>query len=311
MSYILIFCLLAMLEAAYIWAARRLGIVDVPNERSSHSLPVARGGGIVLFLAAVVWWVWTGCGDWMAMLGFSALAAVSFADDLRPMPVSWRLATQLVATALILCQTAMMPSSAWAWTAAIIAGVGLINAFNFMDGINGLLGLYSLMFFAAAQYVNFHVHPGFVDPRLLWVMMMACAIFCFFNFRARALCFAGDVGAIVAGGVALCVLARLMLDTGNLGWLCLVAVFAVDVALTLARRILRRQNIFMAHRMHGYQIAHNERRMPQLAVAALACALQAAIDIPMLWFGYANLWYLLGVCAALAILYRRIIRLPQ
>lgn len=308
---IIIFCILLLGECGYIALARRHGIVDVPNNRSSHSRNVVRGGGVVFFLAYLMWWLWDGCADWQGMAGMTLLAAVSFADDLRDVSVGVRLPVQFGGAALIFWDSGLAAWPVPLIAAALIAGVGLMNAFNFMDGINGSLGLYALLLFGSAAYLDASAAGGFVAVSLPAVMGIAALTFCLFNFRPSAVCFSGDIGSIVCGAAAMYIVGRLIIATGNPGWLALVAVYGVDAVMTLCRRLSMRQNIFRSHRMHAYQLASNELGISQLKVSAAIFLLQAAIDIPMLFFGAAGWPYLLGTVAVLAIIYITIVKLAH
>lgn len=305
-SYLIIFLLLVILETVYVRVARRKGIVDIPNDRSSHLFPIVRGGGIVFFFAVLTWWIWTGFYAWQLMCGIALLAAVSFADDLREVSVKARLVAQFVATAMILWQIGV-PGNPFVWIIGLIVGVGLINSFNFMDGINGLAGLYSLVVLASLFLINRMIVPGYVDERFLVVSAIACVIFCFFNFRVHAVCFAGDVGSIVIGAIVLYALGKLIFVSGEIGWIVLVAVYGVDTGLTLLRRLMKRQNVFESHRMHAYQLASNELAVPQLVVSALLSALQAFIALPAIILGNAPVWYLLVMVIVLAAAYRAVV----
>lgn len=309
--YALIFFLLLIFEIAYIRCARRAGIVDVPNVRSSHSGNVVRGGGILYFFGLLIWWLWGGCAHWPLMLAIASLAAISFADDLHEMPVWARLMVQIGAAVVIVWQSAGVPLPGLWWLTAVFVGVGMINAFNFMDGLNGLVGLYSIVLFAALAYINIYIAPGFIDQRLLIISCMTSLVFCFFNFRQQALCFAGDVGSIVVGAISFYAVLRLVLYTGSIGWAVLVIVFGVDVVLTIARRIAMGQNVLKAHRMHAYQIASNELGAGQLAVSSSVALIQLAIDIPAIFWGWEGLWYLFGAAALVGAAYIIIIRLSK
>lgn len=297
-AYVIIFCLLTALELGYLAVGRRLGAIDVPNERSSHLRPEVLGGGVMFYFAALVWFVWSGCSDWFLMGGLTLLAAVSFIDDLHEVPVRIRLVAQFAGAWLMMWQAGLTPADFGVWVAAMVLGVGLMNAFNFMDGINGLGGLYSLVTLLWLSYIN--IEENFIDGRLLGVSAVGCLVFCFFNFRRRALCFAGDVGSIVIGAIVFYALARLIIHTGNLGWLVLVAVYGVDTVLTICRRLALRQNIFQAHRMHAYQLLCNELGCSHIGVAAALSVLQAIIDIPAALWGVNGCGYLVGIVGALA-----------
>lgn len=300
-AYVVISVLLLLSEMCYIAAARRFGLVDIPGARSSHSQGVVRGGGIIFYLAVLAWFILSGAAYWQLFSGVSLLAAVSFADDIREVSVKVRLVAQFVATALILWQIFGSGCSPLLWTVSIIVGVGIINAFNFMDGINGSIGLYSLVVLASLTVLN--ASYGFADYTLLYLVIVAAAIFCIFNLRRRALCFAGDVGSIVMGAVILYLTASLIFKTGNLGWLVLIVVYGADTFLTIVRRIALGQNILRAHRLHAYQLLTNEMKFGHLSVTFILAVLQAAIDIPALFFGINSMGYLLAVAALLAVVY--------
>lgn len=303
LAFLFISIALCVLEWIYIRIARKCRIVDVPCGRSSHAGVVVRGGGIVFYFAAVGWFLWQGCTQWWLIAGLTLLAAVSFADDLREMPVSWRLCAQLLGAAAIFYASAQIPLGVGVWIAAIILSAGLINSFNFMDGINGMAGLYCLVIFLAFVWIDVSLLPGYVDIRLPLLMIVASLIFCFYNFRRQAVCFAGDVGSIVAGAVVFFILCRLVISTGNIGWLMLVAVYGVDTVLTLCRRLVLGKNIFRAHRMHAYQLLSNELGFPQPAVSSVVCAVQAFIDVLAIGFGLCNAWWLAATLIILSSAY--------
>lgn len=303
---IYIFILLALLELAYILVARRFGIVDKPNLRSSHSRPIVRGGGIVFYFAVVAWFILSGCSDYLAFIAFTLLALISFCDDIHNIPVLPRLITQLISVGLLLWQMDILPSGIALWLSLLIIGTGSINAFNFMDGINGGVGLYSLLTLLVLYWIN-HTY-AFIDSDLLSFSIIAAFIFIFLNFRRVAVCFAGDVGSILMGAIIFYATARLVLVTKNPLWFTLLAVYGVDTFLTIIRRIILRKNIFHAHRMHAYQIASNERAMSHLLVASIIAALQLIIDLLFITYFSTNATFLILTLLLLAALYLLTIR---
>ena len=309
--YVVIFVILVGLEALYIYVARRAGIVDVPTDRSSHRRPVVRGGGVVIYLGALAWWFVSGFTAPFAMIGLTLLAGVSFADDLREVSVPVRLVMQFIGVGFILAECLPVGASVLLWAVALIIGVGLVNAFNFMDGINGLAGLYSFLLFGVLSYIDVFVVQDFIDLRLLVISTLASGVFCLFNFRINAMCFAGDVGSIIIGGLALYALGSLVFYTGDIWWFGLVAVYGVDVVLTLCRRLAAGQNIFRAHRMHAYQLMSNELHTPQLVVATALCFLQAAIDVPLVFMDCVTAAYSGTVVAVLSVLYFTILAISR
>lgn len=305
MPFVILAVVLALCEAGYIRLARRLGIVSEPTPRSSHNVPTVVGGGIVYFLALVGFAVISGM-EYSGFLAASAmLAVISFTDDLRPIGVLPRLAVQFVAVLVAFAGLVSVQALPW-WmaVAGLVCAVGLVNGWNFMDGINGLTGSYTLLTLLTLLYVDLCVVPQpFVDPSLLICGAVASAVFCFCNFRPRAICFAGDVGAVTAAFIVTFALGRLVLATGSLAWVGLVAVYGVDTILTIIHRMFLRQNIFRPHRLHLYQLLANEGGVGQLRVAAIYTLIQLAVSAGLLLLPVAPALYLSAVAVLLSAAY--------
>lgn len=304
MQFVILAVVLALCETCYIKFARRAGIVSEPTRRSSHTEPTVVGGGVVYYLAVAGFAVIGG----MEYPGFfaatSMLAVISFIDDMRPVRVLPRLAVQFFAVWLAFRGMAVVETlPLWMAVAGAVCAVGLVNGWNFMDGINGLTGSYTLLAMLTLLYVDMMSATPFVDPSLLICGAMASAIFCACNFRRRALCFAGDVGAVTAAFIVAYALGRLVLATGSLVWVGFVAVYGVDVILTLIHRMLLRQNIFRPHRLHLYQLLANEGGVGQLRVAAAYTAVQLAVSAGLLFLPLNPYIYLSVVVVMLAGVY--------
>ena len=308
-----IFLVLFTVELIYFRLAGRFGIIDVPNGRSSHEEVTLRGGGVVFYVAAIAYFLVIGFYYPWTMLGLTIVAAVSFADDIRSLPDSVRLAAQFVGVLLALYEFGGMYTFGWWWLIpALIVGVGVLNAFNFMDGINGLTGGYSLVVLSALLYVNNYVEK-FVDNRLLAVMLCACLVFCFFNFRTKATCFAGDVGAVSIAFMIVSLMAKLMMRSGSIGWIAFLAVYGVDVVLTIGHRIMLRENLGQAHRKHMYQIMANELKIPHTDVATIYMAVQALVCavyllLPSVWTAF---WLVLALSVVYVLFMRKYYHLHE
>lgn len=302
MYYLLVALLLLVAEVAYFWIADRYNIIDKPNERSSHLRVTLRGGGIIFYVGMLVYFLTSGFVCPWFMLGLTGIAAVSFVDDVRMVSQKTRLVVQFAAMLLMFYEWGMTGLPLWWMVVALVFCTGIINAYNFMDGINGITGGYSVVVLGGLAYVNAFVHP-FVDGRLIWVMLIAAGVFCLFNFRAKARCFAGDVGSMSMAFVVLFLLGRLIIETQDLSYLTFLAVYGVDSVLTIAHRLMLHENIGEPHRKHLYQIMANELRVPHVAVSGLYMAVQALIIV-----GYLNclefgFWYMLGCLAVLSVVY--------
>ena len=145
-----------------------------------------------------------------------------------------------------------------------------------MDGVNGITGGYAIVVLVALLYVNHHV-VEFVDPHFILFSLISVLVFCFFNFRTRAKCFAGDVGAVAIAFVILFFICKLVLLTNDFSWFAFLTVYGVDGTLTLIHRILLHEKLSQPHRKHAYQIMANELKMPHVLVSAIYMCLQALV----------------------------------
>lgn len=283
MNYLLILVFLFAIMLVYFRIAKKYHIVDRPNERSSHEKATIRGGGII-FIVAVLLSGFLYTFYWGAIVGATLLAIISFLDDTTDVSRRLRVFIHLLAVSLlfyVLPVFGILPW--WAIIGLYILVIGIINAYNFMDGINGMTGLYSLVVFGGIQYVNIH-QVSIVEPDMIWIPMLACVVFLFYNFRKRALCFAGDVGSVVIAFMIISFLLGLIFKTGDWTYILFLAVYGVDTVLTLIHRLILKENIFEAHRLHFYQILANEQKIPHLVVSAIYAIIQILIiSIVLFW----------------------------
>jgi UDP-N-acetylmuramyl pentapeptide phosphotransferase/UDP-N-acetylglucosamine-1-phosphate transferase len=209
--------------------------------------------------------------------GLTLICGVSFWDDISSLPNRIRIIVHFLAISLVFYGLGLFSLLPW-WLILIayIFFVGIMNAYNFMDGVNGMTGLYSLIILAALQYVNYKLVP-FTKPDFIYFPMLACTVFLFFNFRKRAKCFAGDVGSMGISFWIVTLLLQLMLASNSFIWILFLAVYGVDTVCTILHRIYLRQNIFEAHRLHFYQILSNEKRISHLKVSSLYAFVQLLI----------------------------------
>lgn len=307
MIYAAIFILLTLLMLAYLRLANHFNIIDKPNERSSHTRVTIRGGGIIFVVAIVAWWFLHGFQLPWFFAGFLLISVVSFIDDLGHVPNRVRIAAQFLAVVLLLLELnssiptpqvgAFRPAAGPSNLSYSISVVGVptdhsyllllllslpvilgfINAYNFMDGINGITVVNSLVIIGTIAYLNHTVN--LVDPNLFSFTMMALLIFGFFNFRRRAACFAGDVGAVSMAFLITLLLIMLIMHTGNFYYLAFVFVYGVDSVGTIIERLIKRENIFEAHRSHLYQLMANQSGIPHLMVSSIYGLVQLAVNL--------------------------------
>lgn len=290
MEYVGIAIVLLAFEFAYLEIAKSLKIVDLPHHQSSHRGWVIRGGGVVFYIAFLLWSVMHGYRWGGGLLGVTILAGISFIDDVRSVSPIIRLICQFVAIFVMFDHSGLLKNSLHVIVILVIACVGAINIYNFMDGINGMTGGYSLVVSLALLYVNkYMVH--FAPESLLLYVMISVVLFCFFNFRRQAKCFAGDIGSLSVGFILVYFVLIVALRGHSMSWIAMLIVYLVDGGMTILHRILLRENLIKPHKKHAYQIMANELKFPHLVVSGIYMGLQAVCCV---WFiicpGYLTLF---------------------
>jgi len=265
-------------ELIYFKIAERFSIIDKPNQRSSHSLPVIRGGGIIFVVAIVAWFVSTDFLFYFFVIGTLLLAMVSFLDDILSLNPLVRFSIHLVAVLLMLIQLRPTSWPIYLVVLSVVVIIGTLNTFNFMDGINGITGIYSLVTLATFAWVQIAILP-FSNLSLIVTVSISVLIFLFFNFRNRARCFAGDMGSISIAFILIFLLLQLIQATNNFLWPLLFLVYGLDSIITILYRISRKENIFQPHRTHLYQYLSNEWKWPHRLVSILYGAVQLLFNV--------------------------------
>ena len=302
MYYLIVLVLLFVTELFYFKIADKCNIIDKPNERSSHTRITLRGGGIIFYFGALAYFLTSGWEYPCFMLALTLVTFISFVDDVKSISQLTRLFFHFSAMALMFYQWGLFSLSWWWLVLALIVCTGIINAYNFMDGINGITGGYSLVVLAALAYINQEIVP-FVEKDFIYTVICSVLVFCFFNFRKKAKCFAGDVGAVSIAFIVLFLIGKLVIRTGDFSWMVLLAVYGVDSVLTIIHRLMLHENIGLPHRKHMYQIMANELKVPHVIVSSIYMGVQTAIIVGYiicLNYGY---WYLLCVILLLSLIY--------
>jgi len=307
MNYIFIFLLLFVAELAYFRVANHFNIIDKPNQRSSHTRITLRGGGVVFYIGALLYFVLQGFQYPWFFGGLTMLSLISFADDVRPQSSKLRLLVHFTAMGLMFYQWGLFELPWYFSVCALVVSTGILNAYNFMDGINGITGGYSLVVAVALLYINIY-RVRFIDNELIYYVILSLLVFNYFNFRTKARCFAGDVGSISIAFILLFLLGKLIIATNDISYIVLLGVYGVDTVLTIIRRLLLKENIFEAHRKHVYQLLANEMKMPHVWVSTIYVSLQALIIVGFMLLEPNSYWYLGVVVAVLAIGWYTVVR---
>jgi UDP-N-acetylmuramyl pentapeptide phosphotransferase/UDP-N-acetylglucosamine-1-phosphate transferase len=296
-TYVIIAVILLVAELIYFRIADKCNIIDKPNERSSHSTIVLRGGGVIFAISILVWMgLQMVHGEWFMVkdylpfvVGLVLICGISFWDDVKSLPDSLRMAVQIVSTLLMFWSVGLFALDCnWIWSALIIVValffcVGATNFINFMDGINGITAAYSFAMLLPILLMNRGL--GFIEDSYLIVAILGVIVFSIFNFRpkGKAKCFAGDVGSIGIAFIILFALGRLMLATTDVTYIVFFLVYGIDGTLTIIHRIMLHENLGQAHRKHAYQLMANELKMSHVTVSLIYMVLQLAISLGFIY----------------------------
>ena len=340
LNYLIIAVLLMVAELVYFKVADHFNIIDKPNERSSHSTIVLRGGGIIFAISILVWMAWQMVSGELGMVkdylpfivGLLMVAGISFVDDIHSLPDSLRMVVQIVSILLMFWSINLgsggMVHGSWFWQVvialvALFFCVGATNIINFMDGINGITAGYALAMLVplmllnsgscvplvASEQSSSASVQGFIEPSYLIVAIIGVLVFSLFNFRpkGKAKCFAGDVGSIGIAFIILFALGKLMLATQDVTWIVFFLVYGIDGSMTIFHRIMLHENLGQAHRKHAYQLMANELKMSHVVVSLLYMAMQLVVSLGFIYLCpntvLAHWIYLVGAALVLAIMY--------
>lgn len=314
LTYGIIFVFLLLLELVYFKIADKFNIIDKPNERSSHSFIVLRGGGVIFLIGAWIWSAFYGFQYPWFLLGLTLVAGISFIDDIHSLPDSLRLVVQFTAAALAFYQLGMLDGAWFEQFGTLLGGlfiflalivyVGATNIINFMDGINGITAGYAL-----AVLVPLALVLDSADFSLIIVSILSVLVFCLFNFRpkGKAKCFAGDVGSIGIAFLMLFLIGKVIIATDDFTYLIFLSIYGVDGVLTICHRIMLHENLSEAHRKHAYQLMCNELKIGHVKVSFFYMSLQLIVSLGFIYLcpnTIACHWmYLIGSVVVLAVAY--------
>ncbi len=302
MYYLIILVLLFVAELFYFRIADKFNIIDKPNERSSHTRITLRGGGIIFYFGALAYFLMSAFEYPWFMLALTLITFISFIDDIRSTKQITRLLFHFSAMALMFYQWGLFSLSWWWIIIALIVCTGIINAYNFMDGINGITGGYSLVILVALAYINKEIVP-FVDEGIIYTVLCSVLVFCFFNFRKKAKCFAGDVGSVSIAFIILFLIGKLIIHTGDFSWIVLLVVYGADSVLTIVHRLMLHENIGLPHRKHMYQLMANELKISHVIVSSVYMMAQLIVIIGFIYCQNYGYIYLISCILLLSLIY--------
>lgn len=274
--YALIFTILAISSFLYYRIAARLGIVDNPNVRSSHTNPTIRGGGILFYISILLYEVFNGLVDFYFFLGITMVAIISFIDDIVSLSARMRLIFHFLALGLVLYQIGVWVESPILFITMCFVGVLFINLNNFMDGINGMTALTGLI--TCVTLILITVSYTIPNQNILIYMILALGVFSFYNIRKKALFFAGDVGSITLALFFFYILTLIFLSHSSPAIYLLSGVFLADAGYTIVVRAKKGEKISEPHRSHLYEILANNLKWPHLRISVMYALIQVGIN---------------------------------
>lgn len=277
LSQIIVFLILLLVILIYQRFAIKFGIVDKPNERSSHIHVTVRGGGILFPLAAILWWlVYDFEHTWM-VLGIIVISGISMLDDMYTISSRIRFGIQFLALTMAFYDLDVFTQIHWAALPFLyFVSLGIINAVNFMDGINGITGLYGLVFLGSLLAVN--TYKELFDENLIHYEIMALCVFLLFNLREKALMFAGDIGSISLAYLMIYFLTQWYLAEPTWTIILFLSIYGIDAFLTILKRLKNRENVLKPHRSHLYQLFANQAKKDHVIISLVYAILQFGVN---------------------------------
>jgi UDP-N-acetylmuramyl pentapeptide phosphotransferase/UDP-N-acetylglucosamine-1-phosphate transferase len=301
MVYIALLFLLVGIELLYFKVADKYNIIDKPNSRSSHTTITLRGGGIIFPIAISIAFFW-GYVSWPVTLAVVLVAVVSFIDDIKPLSPLPRFASHVLSVGLVFYDLHLFSEALWLLPIVFVLMIGWVNAFNFMDGINGITVLYALTAIVSFSFLSINE----ASLPLLITMGLSCLVFGLFNVRKKAKTFAGDVGSISMALFLGYFMIKTIIDSGQLGYILFFSVYGIDAIITIINRLIKKENIFQPHRSHLYQYLANEMGYSHILVASIYAGLQIVINALVIYMdikGNLSLFFIGGFLVLLTFIY--------
>ncbi len=306
--------------------ALRRSLLDIPNDRSSHSVPTPRGGGLAIAVTLVVGLAVLGLLGvvparlvWALLGGGTLVAGIGWLDDHRHVPPRWRAAVHVLAAlwaVYCLGGLAEIALGGRGWhlgflgsLLAVVAIVWLINLYNFMDGIDGLAGLEAVITgLGAAALAWWGGAPGLAAAAAL--VALSSGGFLWWNWPPAKI-FMGDVGSGLLG-YCFAVLALAGEKAGavpGVVWLILLAVFVLDATFTLISRVLRGEQWYTAHRSHAYQrgvqLGYSHRRIT-MTVGGINILILLPLAVAAVAYPMTQPWIVVGLLLAAWIVWKAV-----
>lgn len=273
----------------YLQLAAKFQLTDIPTDRSSHKAITITGGGFIFPIAFFLPLLVT--GDFIhyraTLTGLLLISLVSLSDDLKSVHPIIRVSVQVIAVSLLLWQTGgLFRMKPWQVIPGFILVVGIINSYNFMDGINGMNALYSISVIGGAWLLRLFQIDLLPNNFVFISLLSSLFAFSFFNVRKKAICFSGDVGSISMAYIISLLIIQVMIATDSAQWILLVGVYGLDSVGTIVLRLIRGEKVWMPHRTHFYQFLANEKKYPHVLISFIYAMSQFLLSITLWKLGF-------------------------
>lgn len=273
----------------YVRIAHFYKIYDHPVGRSSHLNRTITGFGIFVLFGLLIYSIaFPYTLKSFFIIGLMMIGTISFIDDLVFVKHFIRLIFQIFALTLMAIELPFSYMAIEKWPliiSIVILGIGVLNAFNFMDGINGMLGLNTLVILLSFLWLNAHSvdqsgnEINFIRNEFLYTYIIGISIFLGLNLRRKAIVFAGDTGSIALAFIIFYLMLNLIFKTGNYAYLLLFAVIGIDAGLTVIFKILLRENIFVPHRDFLFKKLVHVGKYKHVNISIIYAAMQALVSV--------------------------------
>lgn len=290
----------------YYKLGHRFKIYDVPNERSSHQNITIRGGGVVLLILNGMWLFFEpNEANILLSLSISIGVLIGFLDDILTLKTWTRFLVYLLAVCIVLFGVLKLQRfDTFIWIPLIIIILGAVNTYNFMDGINGITALYSIIILGSSYLILNELN---IDSWNTCLLLYSCffVAFSLFNLRLRALMFLGDSGSVAMGLLTAFLVVRIGIQIESWSSIVLLAVYGVDSVGSIIIRLIKKENILTAHRSHLYQDLVHITKWRHISVSLLYALIQLFINIGFFYVLSSKSieWYAVSILLVLALLF--------
>jgi UDP-N-acetylmuramyl pentapeptide phosphotransferase/UDP-N-acetylglucosamine-1-phosphate transferase len=240
--------------------------------------------------------------SWEITLAVLLVGTVSFIDDIKPLSQLPRFTSHVIAVGLVFYDLNLFAESLWLLPILFVVMIGWVNAFNFMDGINGITVLYALTAIVSFSMISIN------EPSLplLITMGLSCLVFGLFNIRKKAKTFAGDVGSISMAVFLGYFMIKTIIETEQLGYILFFSVYGIDAIITIVVRLKNKENIFQPHRSHLYQYMANEMGYSHVLVSFIYAAIQLSVNGILIYMeskAVLSYFFIIGILLSLTLFY--------